>query len=482
MDNQRKDNMFNGKAFINGNFIDKDKKIEVYSPINGQQIGSVTALSKSDIDDAFEAANKAFHSWSFTSSEKRIELIKRFADYLIEEKEFLANLITIEVGKSYNDSLTEVQRSYEYILETIECFKNKVDKPIIIDEKEHKIKNKIGKFYRVPIGVVLAISPFNYPINLSISKIIPSLIVGNTVVFKPATYGSLVCSQLSRYFAKAGFEPGVFNLVMGKGSEIGDYITTNKHIAGITFTGSTNIGKKVAENAVMKKLILELGGKDAAIVLDDINVSDVAKEIVKGAFNYSGQRCTAIKRVIVMENIANDLVNHLKTNIEKLTIGNPFHNVDIVPLIDSKSLKYNQSLIDDAIEKGANVVCGNKVIGFNLLEATLIDNVPLNSKIAWEEPFGPILPIIRVNTEEDAISIANSSNYGLQGSIFTNDKNKALMIAKHLQTGTVNINKSSSRGPDCFPFIGVKDSGFGVQGIEYSMTEMTRLKGIVENN
>lgn len=480
--NDLKEKIYSGKSYINGKFIDSNKKIDIYSPINNSHIGDVVALTKIDIDEAFLAAHNAFNKWSFTPSKRRIELIKKMASYLIEEKEFLANLITLEVGKSYKESLSEVERSYQYILDTIDYFEKHIDKPIIINESSHGIKNKIGKFYRVPIGVVLAISPFNYPINLSISKIIPSLIVGNTVVFKPATYGSLVCSQLARYFDKSGFDPGVFNLVTGKGSEIGDYIVTNKYIQGISFTGSTDVGKKIASQAPMKKLILELGGKDAAIVLDDIDVLEVAKEIVKGAYGYSGQRCTAIKRIIVLNEIADRLVIALREEILKLRIGNPFSNPDIVPMIDKKSLDYVLSLIQDALVHGGNIVTGNQIVGHNLLIPTLVDNVSLKSRLAWEEPFGPVVPIIRVKDISEAISVANASNFGLQGSVFTNDKAKALLIANHLNTGTVNINKSSSRGPDIFPFIGVKDSGFGVQGIEGAMVEMTRIKGIVENS
>ena len=232
----------------------------------------------------------------------------------------------------------------------------------------------------------------------------------------------------------------------------------------------------------MKKLILELGGKDAAIVLDDIDVLEVAKEIVKGAYGYSGQRCTAIKRIIVLNEIADRLVIALREEILKLRIGNPFSNPDIVPMIDKKSLDYVLSLIQDALFHGGNIVTGNQIVGHNLLTPTLVDNVSLKSRLAWEEPFGPVVPIIRVKDISEAISVANASNFGLQGSVFTNDKAKALLIANHLNTGTVNINKSSSRGPDIFPFIGVKDSGFGVQGIEGAMVEMTRIKGIVENS
>ncbi len=475
-------NKLHGLAYINNKFIDTDKKISINSAIDGTEIGSISALNKEQIDFAFESAHKAFYKWSFLNSDQRIEYILKFAEFFLEDKEIIANLITKEIGKSYPDALTEVIRSYEYIIATVEMYKKELVNPMIYDDSIHGIKNKIGKFYHVPIGVVLAISPFNYPINLSIAKIIPTLLVGNTIVFKPATYGSLVCSLIAKYFDKANFPEGVFNLVMGKGSEIGDYILTNKRIEGVTFTGSTDIGKKIAKALPAKNIVLELGGKDAAIVLEDIDIKKVAKEIVKGAFNFSGQRCTAIKRVIVLDSIADNLVEELKNNVLDLKIGNPFDGVDIIPLIDNKSLNYVLDLINDAITHNANVITGNKVVGYNLLEATLVDNVSTKSRLAWEEPFGPVLPVIRVKTIQEAISITNASNFGLQASIFTNNVEKAKLIARYLNVGTVNINKSPSRGPDIFPFIGVKDSGFGVQGIVDSLKAMTRIKGIVENN
>ncbi|MBD5445792.1 MAG: aldehyde dehydrogenase family protein [Mycoplasma sp.] len=473
--------LYSGKAYINGEFIDTEEKLTVISAIDGSKIGTVPSLKEEDVRYAYQAANNAFLKWSTLSHSDRVNKIKLFAEYFLEEKEFLANLMCLEIAKNYKDSLTEIERTYEYIQQTIEIYEKEFTKPVVMDENIHNIKGKVGKFYNVPIGVVLAVAPFNYPINLGLAKIIPTLLVGNTVIFKPATYGSLVSSQISKYFDKAGLPNGVLNVVIGKGSEIGDALVENKYVKGITFTGSSDIGAKIAQQAAFKNLVLELGGKDAAIVLDDVDVEVVAKEIVKGAFNYSGQRCTAIKRVIVLNKIADELVIALKNEIEKLSVGSPLDNSFIVPLIDKKSFEYNLSLIEDAKKTGAKLVTGAKVVGYNLIEPTLFDHVPLNSKLAWEEPFGPILPVIRVNKISEAIAITNSSNYGLQGSVFSNNVDKAILIAKHLETGTVNINRSSSRGPDIFPFIGVKESGFGVQGIRDSLKAMTRIKGIVEN-
>ncbi|SQA14369.1 NADP-dependent glyceraldehyde-3-phosphate dehydrogenase [Streptobacillus moniliformis] len=198
-------------------------------------------------------------------------------------------------------------------------------------------KNKVAIVRREPVGIVLAISPFNYPINLAASKIIPALISGNTVVFKPASQGVLSGIELVKCFEEAGLPEGVLQIITGKGSEIGDYLNTHKEIDFINFTGSTSVGEKIGIQAKMKPILLELGGKDAAIVLEDANLDKAANDIVSGAFSYSGQRCTAIKRVLVMENVADELVDKIKNKVLNLKVGNPFENVVITPLIDEKS-------------------------------------------------------------------------------------------------------------------------------------------------
>ena len=259
---------------------------------------------------------------------------------------------------------------------------------------------------------------------------------------------------------------------------IRDSINTHKDIAFINFTGSTQIGKRISNQADLKGLMMELGGKDAGIVLKDADLSKAASEIVKGAFSYSGQRCTAIKRVLVDKEVKEELVSKICDLVDKLKVGHPMDNADITPLIDSKSADFVQSLIDDAIDKNAKVLRGNKRKQ-NLIYPCILDNVTLDMKVAFEEPFGPVLPIITVANVDEAIEIANMSNYGLQSAIFTKDITKAFEIAKKLEVGTVHINNKTQRGPDNFPFLGIKDSGIGVQGIRYSILSMTRLKNIV---
>ena len=226
---------------------------------------------------------------------------------------------------------------------------------------------------------------------------------------------------------------------------------------------------------------MELGGKDAAVVLKDADLDLAAKNIVAGAYSYSGQRCTAIKRVLVVDEVADKLVEKIAEGIKNLKVGNPLEvDADIVPLIDSKSADFVQGLIDEAVKLGGKLVAGGQREG-NLIYPTLIDNVTEDMRLAWEEPFGPVLPIIRVKDMEEAIKIANKSEYGLQSSVFTQNINDAFYVAGKLEVGTVQVNNKTERGPDHFPFIGVKKSGVGAQGIRYSIEAMTRLKGTVIN-
>ncbi len=334
--------------------------------------------------------------------------------------------------------------------------------------------------YRVPLGVILCIGPFNYPFNLTGSKIAPALMAGNTVVVKPPSQGAITPLFFGLILEKAGVPPGVFNIITGKGSEIGDYLVQHPLINMVSFTGSSETGKHLASIVGMKPLLLELGGKDAAIVLNDANLEMTANAIVSGAFSYSGQRCTAVKRVLPMPGIADRLIELVKKKTLNLSVGNPENNANIGPLISSKQCDYVQGLIDDALEKGSTLICGNKRES-NIIWPTILDNVTTEMRIAWEEPFGPVLPFIRVHSAEEAIEISNKSEYGLQGMIFTDNIDLAFNIAQELDVGTVQINGKSERGPDHFPFLGTKSSGLGTQGIKYSIEAMSRPKVVAMN-
>lgn len=463
---------------VNGEWKSSEKEITIYSPINQEELGTVPAMSQTEVDEAMQAARAALPAWRALSAVERSAYLHKTAAILERDKEEIGTILAKEVAKGIKAAIGEVVRTADLIRYAAEEGLRITGQAMEGGGFEAASKNKLAVVRREPIGVVLAIAPFNYPVNLSGSKIAPALIAGNVVMFKPPTQGSISGLLLAKAFEEAGIPAGVFNTITGRGSEIGDYIIEHKEVNFINFTGSTPIGERIGRLAGMRPIMLELGGKDAALVLEDADLEHAAKQIVAGAFSYSGQRCTAIKRVIVLESVADKLVTLLQAEVAKLTVGDPFDNADITPVIDNASADFIWGLIEDAQEKGAQALTPIKREG-NLLWPVLFDHVTKDMKVAWEEPFGPVLPIIRVANVEEAIAFANESEFGLQSSVFTNDFKKAFEIAEKLEVGTVHINNKTQRGPDNFPFLGVKGSGAGVQGIKYSIEAMTNVKSIV---
>ena len=463
---------------VNGEWKSSEKEITIYSPINQEELGTVPAMSQAEVDEAMQAARAALPAWRALSAVERAAYLHKTAAILERDKEEIGTILAKEVAKGIKAAIGEVVRTADLIRYAAEEGLRITGQAMEGGGFEAASKNKLAVVRREPVGVVLAIAPFNYPVNLSGSKIAPALIAGNVVMFKPPTQGSISGLLLAKAFEEAGIPAGVFNTITGRGSEIGDYIIEHKEVNFINFTGSTPIGERIGRLAGMRPIMLELGGKDAALVLEDADLEHAAKQIVAGAFSYSGQRCTAIKRVIVLESVADTLVTLLQAEVAKLTVGDPFDNADITPVIDNASADFIWGLIEDAQEKGAQALTPIKREG-NLLWPVLFDQVTKDMKVAWEEPFGPVLPIIRVVSVEEAIAFANESEFGLQSSVFTNDFKKAFEIAEKLEVGTVHINNKTQRGPDNFPFLGVKGSGAGVQGIKYSIEAMTNVKSIV---
>ncbi|MFX1401711.1 MAG: NADP-dependent glyceraldehyde-3-phosphate dehydrogenase [Promethearchaeota archaeon] len=470
------------KYYTNGKWkVSKSGEIiAIYNPYNNDLIGYVQSCSKEDVDDVIDCAKENVDCWENTPLEERVNVLRRAADLMIKWAEPIGRILMQEVGKPLKSAVSEIRRTADIFNATADAGSQIVGETIMGDAFKGFTKDKISMTYRVPLGVILCIGPFNYPFNLTGSKIAPALVAGNSVIMKPPSEGAITPLYFGVILEEAGIPPGVFNIVTGRGSEIGDYLTAHPKIDMISFTGSSETGKHLANVAGMKPLLLELGGKDAAIVLDDANLELTAKAIVKGAFSFSGQRCTAVKRVLPMPRIADILVERIVKEVLNLSIGNPAENKAIGPLINSKRCDYVQGLIDDALSKGAILKCGNRREG-NIMWPTVLDNVTTDMRIAWEEPFGPVLPFIRIRSAEEAIEISNKSEYGLQGMIFTNNIDLAFNIAQELEVGTVQINGQSERGPDHFPFLGTKSSGLGTQGIKYSIEAMSRPKVVVMN-
>uniref|UniRef100_UPI003F68DB40 NADP-dependent glyceraldehyde-3-phosphate dehydrogenase n=1 Tax=Streptococcus pluranimalium TaxID=82348 RepID=UPI003F68DB40 len=466
------------KNLVNGEWKLSDNDIKIYAPATGEELGSVPAMSQEDVDYVYETARVAQPAWRALSYVERAAYLHKAADILVRDAEKIGAVLSKEVAKGYKAAVSEVIRTAEIVRYAAEEGVRMEGEVLEGGSFDAASKKKIAIVRREPLGLVLAISPFNYPVNLAGSKIAPALISGNVVALKPPTQGSISGLLLAEVFAEAGLPAGVFSTITGRGSVIGDYIVEHEAVNFINFTGSTPVGERIGKMAGMRPIMLELGGKDSAIVLKDADLEKAAKNIVDGAFGYSGQRCTAVKRVLVQEEVADELVEIIREKVLKLTIGNPEENADITPLIDTGAADFVEGLVNDAVEKGADAKTEIKREG-NLICPILFDKVTTDMKLAWEEPFGPVLPVIRVKSVEEAIEISNQSEYGLQASVFTNDFPLAFSIAEQLEVGTVHINNKTQRGTDNFPFLGAKKSGAGVQGVKYSIEAMTSVKSVV---
>ena len=473
------------KYFCDGEWLTSKsgKQLEIFSPVTDEILGRIQSLTKEEIDEAVEAAYWAQLAWQRTPIEKRARLLHLAADWLREQKEYLTNLLVLEIGKTLSEAEDEVLRTADLIDYFAEEGRNLRGETLDSDSFPGYEKGKLAIVNRVPLGVILSISPFNYPINLSASKIAPALITGNAVVLKPPTQGAISSLCLVEVFRRAGLPPGILNTVTGTGSEIGDYLVAHSRVSMISFTGSTMVGEKIARKVGMIPLLFECGGNNPAIVLDDADFELAAREIVKGAFAFSGQRCTAIKYVLGLDTVIDKLKPRLvKTVGELVEMGDPRKKTTklVGPLIDEKAATLVEERIIKAKVAGAKIVIGGKRKGL-YVEPTILDEVKPHWEIVKVETFGPVLSLLRVSNINEAVRIVNSSLYGLQASIFTEDEGTGIRLAEKLAVGTVQINGKPQRGPDHFPFLGIKGSGVGVQGVRYTLEAMTRPKPVVLN-
>ncbi len=471
------------RAFVDGRWIGSsdDRWIAVANPADGNAIGEVPALTPGDVETAIDAAYATKRRLRAIPAIRRIELMEHAKRVLEENRDLLQRIVIAESGKPLAVAKGEVKATIERLLLTSQEARTMRGEYIPGDWVEDT-KGKFAVVRRQPRGVVAAITPFNYPLFIAAAKVAPALVAGNTVVVKPSTETPLSMLYFAKAMDAAGLPPGALNIVTGRGREIGDLLTASPKVDMISFTGSTAIGERIARHAGMKHLALELGGKGAALVLDDANLDLAAREIARGGLRFQGQRCDAVARVLVDDKVAAEFVAKLVREVEtKYPVGDPRdEKTAIGPLIHARARDFADDLVQDAVRKGARLLTGGKYEG-NYYWPTVIDGVTLDMRVAWEEAFAPILPVIRVNGIEAMLDVANRSEYGLDSSVFTNDLNKAWGIAKRLDDGAVTINGYPAHGVGHFPFGGNKKSGMGREGIHASIEEMTRLQTIVVN-
>ncbi|MCW1311425.1 MAG: aldehyde dehydrogenase family protein [Candidatus Rehaiarchaeum fermentans] len=474
-----KDNVIHLKLLIGGKWEEASEYVNIYSPIDQTLVAKIPVPSKDQVEKALNEGIKAEGLISSMPLFERLDILSKFKEQLILFKENLARVLMKESGKTYNQAVSEIESTILRLnlsQSDLRAFVGEYIRGDIASDKLHKFAIVL----REPLGLVLGISPFNYPFFTSYSKVIPAILAGNPIIIKPPS-ADPVAFILSTVLLNRLLPPGVVQVLTVPGSAM-DSLVSDPRIKVISFTGSTAVGKHIAKLAGDKKLHLELGGKGTAIVLENADLSLAAKEIVKGSISLSGQRCDAVSRVLVVEKVKDKFLELVKAELNNYKLGNPEldNSANLGPVISKDASARINGMVKDAVSKGAKLIYGGSFKD-TYHDITLLSDVPLSATIANEETFGPVITIITVKDKEDAIKIANQSNYGLDSCVFTNDINEAYECARRLNVGSVTINAAPSHGSTIFPFGGVKDSGIGKEGIVYSIKEMTYEKTIVFN-
>jgi alpha-ketoglutaric semialdehyde dehydrogenase len=453
--------------YIGGEWVDSasGETFESTSPATGDSIGIFPKSNAEDVDRAVASAKAAFEEWRLVPAPKRGEILYRFANLLIDEKDGLTDLMSREMGKVKAEAGGDVQEAIDMSL-----YMAGEGRRMFGQTTPSELRDKFNMSVRQPIGVVGAITPWNFPIAIPSWKIAPALVCGNTVVFKPATDTPALGERFVELFAEAGLPAGVINIVHGGGGAVGDRLVKHPDVRVITLTGSRETGVEVMRNAAdgLKHVHLELGGKNAIIVLDDADLDLAVEGIVWSAFGTSGQRCTAASRVIVQDGVYEQLQSKLVANAEKMRLGPGWEDdTDVGPVINKRALEKIHSYTEIGKDEGAKLLTGGEVATDDGLDKgffyrpTIFGDVDPQMRVAQEEIFGPTTALIRVKDVDEAIRVSNGIKYGLSSSIFTRDVNTAFRAMRDLEAGITYINAGTIGAEVHLPFGGTKDTGNG---------------------
>ncbi|GEN31367.1 aldehyde dehydrogenase (NAD+) [Cerasibacillus quisquiliarum] len=452
--------------YINGEWVDVEgETAPVINPATGETLLEVPLSDKTAVDHAVEAAKQAQKEWALVPAPQRAEILYEVGHIMKERKEKLAYLLTLENGKVLEEARGEVQEGIDMAF-----YMAGEGRRLFGQTTPSELQNKFAMSVRAPIGVVGIITPWNFPIAIATWKSFPAIVAGNAVVWKPATETPIMAYELAKIFEEAGLPKGVINVVFGSGSTVGDAMVHHEDIRVISFTGSNETGRNIAAECgrQLKKVSLEMGGKNAVIVMDDADLDLAVEGIIWSAFGTSGQRCTACSRVIVHEDVKETLEERLLHAMEQLTIGNGTdESVRVGPIINEAGINKIKKYIDIGKEEGAKLLAG----GYEMTEGdygkgyffapTLFTDATIDMRIAQEEIFGPVVSLIPVKSFEEAIEANNSVSYGLSSSIFTKDVNRVFKAQRDLDTGIVYVNAGTTGAEIHLPFGGTKGTGNG---------------------
>lgn len=448
---------------INGKQVGLDlEKMDVYNPATNEVVGTIPNGGKEEANQAVEAAYQAFKKWSQTTAYERTTYLKKLHDLILENQDELARMMTLEMGKPLKESTGEVVYGASFVEWYAEEAKRVYGETI-----PSHAPNKRLQVWRKPVGVVAAITPWNFPLAMITRKIAPALAAGCTVIIKPSKESPITAIKFMELVEKAGFPNGVINLVTGSSSKIVGAMMENEKVRKITFTGSTEIGKLLIEQSAkqVKRLSLELGGHAPFIVLDDANIDKAVEGVLASKFRNGGQTCVCANRIYVQEGIYDQFVEKFAAKVKQLKVGDGMDEVDIGPLINEDGLEKVASHVQDAVKKGASLVTGgNRIQGTGTFyEPTVLRDIDPSMVIMQEETFGPVAPIQRIASDEEAAGFANSTEYGLAAYVFTESVARGTKLIEKLDFGIVGWNDGMPSAAQA-PFGGMKESGIGREG------------------
>jgi acyl-CoA reductase-like NAD-dependent aldehyde dehydrogenase len=464
------------RLLIAGEWVETGDWVEVRSPYSGDVVGRVAKAGAAEARRAVDAAEAAMQEP--LPAHKRAEILVRVAGQLGRRHEEVAQTISAEAGKPLKAARVEASRAMStFTFAAVEA--RKLTGEMIPMDASQAGAGKLAFTLRQPIGVVGAISPFNFPLNLVAHKIAPALAAGCAVVLKPASQTPFSALLLAELMAEAELPPGWLNVLVGPASEIGDVLVEDERVRALTFTGSGDVGWKLAERAPRKRVKLELGNATPVIVEPDADLEDVATRLAANAFSFAGQSCISVQRVYVQRAVHDELVSRFVPKVEALVVGDPADEAtDVGPLIDQDARDRVLAWIDEARAAGAEILTGGELEA-GLLQPTVISNAAPDLKVLCEEVFGPVCTVTAYDTLDEAIDLANATRYGLQAGIFTRDLKVALDAVGRLEFGGVTVNEAPTFRADQMPYGGVKDSGNTREGPAYAVREFTEDRLVV---
>ena len=466
------------KMYINGQWVDRAETMQVVDPFKQTVIDTVPRASGADVQLAITSAVRGAQAMGKLTSYQRYEILRKAADLMSERAEDLAQTITQEEGKVISEGRVEAQRGVQTITISAEEAKRLHGETIPLDAAPGNV-NQFGFTIRVPVGVVAAIAPFNFPLNLVCHKVGPALAAGNSVVLKPAGDTPLSALKLTEILLEAGLPEEAIQCVTGSGAEIGDVLTGDPRIRKITFTGSVEIGDRICRNAGVKKVTMELGSNSPLIIMSDADLEKVAAATAASGFSNAGQVCISTQRVFADRRIYADFLDALVESTKAYAPGNPQdESVRMGPMIRESDATRVGEWIAEAVQQGARIAIGGDYEG-TLHAPTVIADATPDMRVSREELFGPALAVSSFSDIDEAIAMANDSRFGLSAGIFTQNIDWAMKFAKEVHSGNLHINSSPQWRPDLMPYGGLKESGMGKEGPAYAVQEMTELKMVV---